>query len=68
MPVDKYCQFQELKSLAQASGLITLAEAQTVYHYLGITTDVFDHQSAAVKIVLTSFFGKLLTMKRMGKL
>ncbi len=57
---DEYVKFQELKSLAVMSGLITLSEGMTIYHYLGNIPDTFNEQSLAVKAALTCVFMELL--------
>ena len=63
MDVSEHCLFQERKSLAQASGKLTLEEAQTVYAYLGNTVTTFNEQPIAVKAVLTNLFAELLGVK-----
>jgi len=63
MAFDEYCSFQNLKSLAVASGTLTLEEGQTVYGYLGNTVEHFNDQSLAVKIVLTKLYAELLERK-----
>ncbi len=68
MPMQEFCVFQELKSLAQAQGLITLLESMAIYEYLGQLPDLFNRQPIAVKAVLSSFFLELLTMRKAGKL
>lgn len=55
-----YCRFQERKSLAFASGVISLPEAQLIYQYLGNTPEQFNRQSVEVKTVLTQVFAELL--------
>ena len=60
MDVEEFCKFQDLKSLAVASGKLTLEEGQTVYGYLGNTPDVFNKQHVEVKAVLTGLFSELL--------
>jgi len=55
-----YCRFQERKSLAFASGVMTLPEAQLLYRYLGNTPDHFNRQPVEVKTVLTQVFAELL--------
>lgn len=52
--------FQEKKSLAYASGKLSLDEATFLYEKLGGTASVFNAQSVAVKIVLTQTFAILL--------
>jgi hypothetical protein len=60
MDLREYCRFQELKSLAVASNLLTLDEGQTVYAYLGESLDTFNTQPVEVKVVLTGLFKELL--------
>lgn len=63
MALDEYCKFQEAKSLAFASGKITLVEASSIYGYMGETPETFNSQSLAVKVVLTQFFGELMGVR-----
>ncbi len=63
MEFDEYCRFQELKSLASMHGWLTLAEANTVYSYLGNTVETFNRQSLPVKVTLTRVFENLLKRK-----
>lgn len=60
MNVGEYCRFQELKSLAYMNGRLSLDEAQTIYGFLGETTEHFNGQPVEVKSVLTMIFGELL--------
>ena len=60
MDIEEYCQFQNLKSVAQINGRLTLEEAQSIYGYLGNTVEHFNAQSLAVKYVLTQVFSSLL--------
>jgi hypothetical protein len=60
MDLEEYCMFQELKSLASTTGVLTLDEAQTIYCYLGESLDTFNGQSLAVKYTLTNVFQSLL--------
>ena len=66
MSLDEWTRFQDLKSEAQQAGLITLEEANSIYRYLGSLPDSFNDQPVAVKVVLTSFFNELLTLKIKG--
>jgi hypothetical protein len=61
LPLDEYVRFQELKSLASVTNIITLDEAQTIYEYLGESPDTFNSQPLAVKLVLTKLFSELLS-------
>lgn len=63
MPLDEYCKFQEMKSLAFASGKLSIAEANLIYHYLGTLPDHFNSQSVEVKSVLTKIFAELLEQR-----
>ncbi len=56
----EFATFQEVKSLAAASGVLTPDEANTVYGYLGNTPDHFNRQEVAVKYVLSGVFRELL--------
>jgi hypothetical protein len=56
----EFVKFQELKSLAFASGTLTQEEAQYIYALLGETPTHFNKQSVAAKAVLTSIFKELL--------
>lgn len=68
MDFEEYVRFQEIKSLAFATGIITLDEAQTIYSYLGESLETFNNQPVAVKVVLTQFFQELLALRVIGKL
>jgi len=61
--IGEYCTFQELKSLAHASGKITFDEAQTVYGLLGHGPDDFNALDCATKATLTKLFAELLNWK-----
>ena len=61
MDLAEYVKFQEAKTLAVASGLLTLEEGQCVYACLGESVQTFNDQPVHVKSVLTSFFAELLT-------
>jgi uncharacterized protein YerC len=65
--VDEYCTFQELKSLAQASGKLTFEEATTIYAYLGESVTTLNAQPVAVKVVLTKVLQELLAQKINGQ-
>ena len=67
MEIGEYCRFQELKSLASVSGLLTLEEGQLIYQYLGNTVEAFNAQPLAIKVVLTKVFEELLTMRIRAK-
>lgn len=56
----EHSKFQELKSLAFASELINLEEAQLLYTLLGPTATHVNSQSVAVKIALTVVMEKLI--------
>lgn len=61
MDFEEYVKFQELKSLAVATGKLTLEEGMTIYEYLGNIPDTFNRQYVSVKIVLTKIFNELLS-------
>jgi hypothetical protein len=60
MSLNEYVLFQERKSLAFANGRLNLEEAQSVYAYLGETTNTFNKQPLEVKYVLTQLLKELL--------
>ena len=61
----EFCRFQELKSLAVASGKLSLEEGMTIFGLLGETPEHFNRQSVAAKSVLTRIFAELMgTPKR----
>jgi len=66
MEIGEFCRFQELKSHAMLEGKLNLAEAQTIYGFLGETPDHFNGQTAAVKAVLTQIFAELLLLKKIA--
>ena len=63
MDLDEYCLFQEKKSLAFASGILTLDEATYVYGLLGTTPEHFNQLPVAEKAVLTKLFSELLSVQ-----
>lgn len=63
MDINEHFRFQELKSLAQLHGVITLDEAQFIYSNLGETVSTFNSQPIWVKACLTTVFKTLLKMK-----
>lgn len=67
MAFDEYATFQELKSIAAASGKLSPAEAQTIYGYLGETLEHFNGQPPAVKVILTKICTELLSAKIAGQ-
>ena len=62
--IGDYVQYQEVKSLAVASGKLTLEEGMTIYGILGNTPEHFNKQPAAQKIVITKVMLELLQMFR----
>ena len=60
MDTGEFVRFQELKSLAVASGKLSAEEGQLVYTLLGNTPEHFNRQDAATKTVLTQLFRELL--------
>jgi len=60
MSLEEYCKFQDLKSVASISDILTMDEAMTIYNYLGNTPEQFNNQPLAVKVVLTQIFKELL--------
>ncbi len=67
MELQEYCKFQELKSLAVASRILTLEEGMTIYTSLGETVETFNSQPIHVKVVLTQLFAELLSQRIGGK-
>ena len=63
MDLAQYVKFQQAKTLAVASGLLTADEGQSVYICLGESVQTFNDQPIHVKSVLTSFFAELLTVQ-----
>lgn len=59
MSFEEFCRFQELKSVATASGIFTLDEGQTIFRYLGGQPETFNKQPIEVKYVLTKLFMEL---------
>lgn len=60
MDVAEYCRFQEAKSMAVASGKLSVEEGMAVYNLLGTSVETFNQQPAAVKVMLTKLFAELL--------
>ena len=58
-----YCYFQELKSV-MTGGVLSIAEAMSVYGYLGNTPEHFNKQPLEVKCILTKVFQELLERVR----
>jgi len=57
----EYAKLQELKSLAVASGKLSLDEGMTIYNYLGEAgPDKFNGQPVEVKTVLTKILKELV--------
>ncbi len=63
MDVEEFCMFQELKTLAVGTGLLTADEGMTVYAALGTVPTVFNAQPVWVKAVLTGLFRELLAAR-----
>ena len=49
----EHATFQNLKSIAQMEGTISLEEAVTVYRFLGYSPSFFNKQPIAVKVAVT---------------
>ena len=61
---DEYTTFQNVKSEAVMSGMLTAEEGQTIYNYLGEGgPDRFNKQPVEVKVVLTKLLSELLAIK-----
>ena len=56
LDADELCVYQETKSLAQASGRLTLDEAMLVYHALNHWRET----STAMRVVVTKLMAELL--------
>jgi hypothetical protein len=60
MDLAEYAEFQTVKTLAVAQGLLTSEEGQSIYLYLGECVQTFNDQPVHIKSVLTSLFAELL--------
>ena len=60
LSLGEYTLFQEAKSSAQASGKLSLENANLIYRYLGNTPDQFNRQPLHVKLVLTQVFANMI--------
>jgi hypothetical protein len=67
MGFEEYAKFQELKSLASTTGVLSVAEAMTVYGFLGESIETFNGQPVEVKSVLTQVFKELLGKQLVGR-
>ena len=63
MCLEEFVRFQELKSLAVASEVLSLECGQLVYAHLGESPDRFNRQPLEVKVVLTNLFVELMQWK-----
>ena len=63
MPLDEYCMFQQMKSLAVANGRLTTEEGMTIYNSMGESVETFNGQPVHVKVVLTGIFKELLSAR-----
>lgn len=63
MTLQEHARSQELKSLAQMEGKLTLEEAITVYNILGGTVSHFNSQSLAAKFTVTNMIREILQAK-----
>jgi hypothetical protein len=63
MTIQEHSRSQELKSLAQAEGKLTLDEATTVFNILGGNPSHFNSQSLAAKFTVTNLIRELLQAK-----
>ncbi len=61
MEADEFVRFQELKTVAVASNVLTLEEGMTIYRLLGQSPHQFNTRELAVKVTLTELFNELLT-------
>jgi hypothetical protein len=64
LSIQELVSFQELKSIAQMSGLIDLETTQFIYNALG----AWDRQTVGTKFILTKLHADLLKAKMKGAL
>jgi hypothetical protein len=57
----EHARFQEVKSLAQLQGKLSLDEANVIYRYLGPSPDTFNGQALAAKLALSLLIAELMT-------
>jgi len=67
LETDLHANFQEVKSLAVANGMMTVEEGQTIYVYLGESPSVFNNQNIATKAVLMGVYQELLGARIVAK-
>jgi len=67
MPLEDFCKFQEMKSVASMDGTLSLEEAQTVYALLGETPDTFNGRTLAEKYVLSQLLAELCQRRIKGR-
>ena len=60
---EEFVKFQDVKSLAFASGVLNLDEAQTIYNLLGSSYIEFNKHSLEVKYVMNQTLKELLIWK-----
>lgn len=63
MSMEEFCKFQELKSIAVSSGVLSVDEGMTMYKLMGELPSVFNSQPYAEKAALTKVFEELLRAK-----
>ena len=63
MDLSEFVKFQEIKSLAVATGKLTLEEGQTIFSCLGESVETFNRQPVYIKSVLTNLFQELLAAR-----
>lgn len=61
MEFEEFARFHELKSVACASGILTMQEGMTVYNIMGELPSVFNNRRYAEKAALTKLFSELIT-------
>lgn len=61
---EEHCAWQEVKSLAVASGKISLEVASDLFEIIGGTPATFNKRSLAQKIVVTRIMAVLLLWRR----
>lgn len=67
MCLEEFVRFQELKSLAVASEVLSPECGQLVYSYLGESPERFNRQPLEVKVILTNLFMELMRWHVMNK-
>lgn len=64
----EYSVFQDIKSRAQAAGILNYEEATSIYAALGSGPDDFNRQDTETKAVVVALMKELLQLSRAGKI